>query len=66
MNDDLVKTARQYRDKAVQTRALANTMNDENSRQALTGCAQDYERMASLLDQMAEDNRRRSATSLQT
>ena len=58
MQDKIRTTARHYRDKAVQTRALAGRMNDEDSRKILMGCAQDYERMAALLDEMAEDNHR--------
>ena len=58
MQDVIFITARYYRDKAAQTRALAGTMNDEDSRKILMGCAQDYERMASLLDDMAGENGR--------
>ena len=58
VQDKILTTARYYRDKAAETRTLAGTMNDEGSRNILMGCAQDYERMASLLDDMAEDNLR--------
>ena len=51
------EVARQYRARAISSRSLASTMSDENSRKILMGVAQDYERMAELVDQMAEDIR---------
>ena len=39
------------------SRSFASTMSDENHRKILMGVAHDYERMAELVDQMAEDIR---------
>lgn len=59
MNEDH-ETARRYRQRAEEVRTIAGDMRDRTSRQILVDIADDYERMAVIMDGIAASDRKRA------
>ncbi len=52
---DQVSKSENYRVRAVELRAIAETMKDQGAREALLGISKEYEKMAAQVEQLGLD-----------